>query len=199
MTSTPIKFALAGALALGAAVVAAPASAAPMLDPGVRPFDRPRGRDARGRSLGLWPLSLLLPPRPSLLRRLWLLRSRVPSVATATAVGIVAAFTEASGAFRFDGERQPIFFCLLQRRGQVAALLRQHCCFLRFRRRKMPVSASAPVNTAKELAEAFSRGPRHHRVMVAVLQPSALASAKLLFLAAPRLSAVVACQAPQAL
>ena len=35
MTSTPIKFAIAGALALGAAFAAAPASAAPLLDPGV--------------------------------------------------------------------------------------------------------------------------------------------------------------------
>ena len=35
MTSTPIKFAVAGALALGAAFAAAPASAAPLLDPGV--------------------------------------------------------------------------------------------------------------------------------------------------------------------
>ncbi len=35
MTGTPIKFAVAGALALGAAFVAAPASAAPMLDPGI--------------------------------------------------------------------------------------------------------------------------------------------------------------------
>lgn len=118
--------------------------------PGRRSRVGPERCQAGKRQVGMWALPMLVASRAAC-RILWtapLGRSRLGMARTRMGAGMgapglgpprlgsglgpaarLASLVIASGGFSFDRQREPVFFCLFQRRDQFAALFRQFLGF----------------------------------------------------------------------